>query len=507
MPPTLYLAPTGADAAVLAQGIADDAGAQIESVEGERRTVLDTFDWRLSRGGLALEHVAAGDARHLVLRPKGEASPVASAPVADGPPAAVGDLPDGRLRDRVAPLLDVRALVEAAAYDATVHLVVVRNGDDKAVARAAVDDLGAGQVVVRWLPVRGYDRAGARLARAVEASRCEPTTVDPVDVALERAGRTAGDRGGKLGVTLDPDAPAATGWVTVLRVLLDEVEVNIPGTVADIDTEFLHDLRVAVRRSRSALRHAHDVLPAELLDCFRPELKRLQEITGPARDLDVYVLAADDDFATVPKADRPALEPFRRFLADRRDEAHATLVEALRSDDCLATLVDWRTSLDSLADAIDDEEAGEWGPWPDDAHRPLADVAGHRIKAQHRKLVRAGEAITPESPAVELHDLRKSGKEMRYLLELFGSVRSKKQVAPVIKALKGLQDVLGAFQDTEVQVHALKDWADELAASGGAGAPTLLALGELVERLQQRQATARAAFPKRFARFVAAGRP
>ena len=48
---------------------------------------------------------------------------------------------------------------------------------------------------------------------------------------------------------------------TVLTALLDTLEANVPGTMRDIDTEFLHDLRIAVRRTRSALKLAGDVLP------------------------------------------------------------------------------------------------------------------------------------------------------------------------------------------------------------------------------------------------------
>jgi CHAD domain-containing protein len=505
--PTLHLAPTGADAGVLAAGIAELAGGRVERVRAERRTVLDTFDWRLHRGGFALERVESGDGDQLVLRCWGRATPVVTVPWEGGPPTFAPDLPAGRLRDAVAPLLDVRALLEVTDYDATQHLVVVRNDDDKAVARAAVDDLGAGTVLVRHLPVRGYERAGDRLADAVAASRCEATSIDPLDVALERGGRAAGDQGGRLAVDLDREGPAAAGWLAVLRSLLDEIVANVPGTLAAVDTEFLHDLRVAVRRSRSALRHAHGVLPDELLACFRPALQQLQELTGPSRDLDVYVLAADDDFATVDEADRPALEPFRRFLAERRADAHEELDAALRSDSCRATLDDWGDTLDSLARAVDDEEAGEWGPWPAEAHRDLADITAERIRKQHRKLVKGGRAIDEDSPATALHDLRKRGKELRYLLELFGSPQGAKHTATFVKALKGLQDVLGEFQDTEVQVTALRGWADELATAGGAAAPTMLAMGELIERLQQRQAVARSAFADRFARFLDAGRP
>ena len=64
--------------------------------------------------------------------------------------------------------------------------------------------------------------------------------------------------------------PARLALRTVLLNLLDTLQANVPGTLRDIDTEFLHDLRVAVRRTRSALKLAGDVLPAGLAGPVRP---------------------------------------------------------------------------------------------------------------------------------------------------------------------------------------------------------------------------------------------
>ena len=58
--------------------------------------------------------------------------------------------------------------------------------------------------------------------------------------------------------------PAAEAAATILLRLLDTVEANVAGVLADIDTEFLHDLRVSVRRTRSALKLFGDALTAPL---------------------------------------------------------------------------------------------------------------------------------------------------------------------------------------------------------------------------------------------------
>ena len=66
-------------------------------------------------------------------------------------------------------------------------------------------------------------------------------------------------------------------------------------------------------------------------------------------------------------------------------------------------------------------------------------------------MVKMGTAIDDDSPAEDLHELRKVGKELRYLLEFFASLYPAEVVKPFVKTLKGLQDQLGRFQDREVQ--------------------------------------------------------
>src|SRR4249919_3165204 len=112
--------------------------------------------------------------------------------------------------------------------------------------------------------------------------------------------------------------PARCAMQMVLLRLLDTLEANVPGTVRDIDTEFLHDLRVAVRRSRSAIKLCGDVLAAGVPEAFGGEFKWLGDVTTPIRDLDVYLLGYDEMAAGLLAATPAELEPFHRYLVQRR---------------------------------------------------------------------------------------------------------------------------------------------------------------------------------------------
>ncbi len=113
-------------------------------------------------------------------------------------------------------------------------------------------------------------------------------------------------------------------------------------------------------------------------------------------------------------------------------------------------------------------------------------------------MVKMGRAIDDDKPASDLHELRKIGKELRYLLEFFASLYPAEVVKPMVKSLKGLQDMLGRFQDREVQANSLRELAAEVAEPRA-----LMAMGVLVERFMEEEAAARSEFAERFAAFAA----
>jgi CHAD domain-containing protein len=271
------------------------------------------------------------------------------------------------------------------------------------------------------------------------------------------------------------------------------VEANLPGTLADLDTEFLHDLRVAIRRSRSVLREMKRAFLDDRRQVQADTLRWVQAVTGPTRDLDVQLLEWDDLIAPLPADRRRELVPVRALLVEHRAAAFAELTAALQGGEHAERWAGWRDFLD------DDQGADDDRP---DAARPIRTVAARRVARVYNRMQRMGAAIDDDAPAQDLHDLRKRGKELRYLLELFGSLFPRPVVKPMVSALKGLQDVLGRFQDRAVQAELLLGLGDELAVSEG-GPDALMALGLVVEALHADQDAARAAFAERFERFAA----
>jgi CHAD domain-containing protein len=341
--------------------------------------------------------------------------------------------------------------------------------------------------------VLGYPKPFARVGEVLagELGLAEATE-DVADEAVTALGGIPQGLSGRLDVGLMPGDRADVAAVRILRWLAHAVELNLPGTIEDLDTEFLHDLRVAVRKSRSVLRELAGVFDPDARRTQADALRWVQAVTGPTRDLDVQLLEWDDVAGRVPADRRQHLEPVRTLLASHRQAAYETLVATLQGDEFQRRWSRWRAFL-----------AGDLGPESErpDAALPIRDVAGRRIRKVYKRMVRMGTAIDDDSPPHALHDLRKRGKELRYLLDFFGRLWPSSEVKPLLSSLKGLQDVLGTHQDREVQAVQLRSLAPGLTAVTDGGAEALLAMGSLIDRLEVAQVEARQGFAERFAAF------
>ena len=465
-----------------------------------RRTWLDTFDWRLYRAGLTLEQATARGRVELTLT--GRDGEVLASERLDldgkvGWPSLLTALPPGPLRERLEPVAGVRALLPVARAASRVAELRAVNGDAKTIARLSVDRMsvsfparGLAPARLTLTPVRGYQGQADKAARLLAG--VPGVSVDrgsALDTAMAAAGYRPGELTGKAtAISLSPAMPAATAMAATLTALLDALEANVPGTVRDMDTEFLHDLRIAVRWTRSALKLCGSALPSDVAASFAPEFRWLGDLTTPTRDLDVYLLGFSGMAAGLVGAAETELAPFRDHLLKSRAAAYRQLARGLRSARFARLTAEWRAALASVRASR--------------KRLTVAQLADARIAAAHRKALRAGEPITASSPAESLHNLRKRCKELRYVVEMFGSLHDPAQRWQAVRELKALQDCLGEFQDAEVQRAEIRAFAAQMLADRSAPAETLLAMGEIAAGLAVRQQQARARFDGRFADFA-----
>ncbi len=470
------------------------AGFAIEGQRPVRRTLLDTFDARLHHAGLRLE-MREGPHTELILRGGG---PVPAQVPVEVAPRLATDLPAGPLRARVGPLLDVRALMPVLAMGAREATAVRRNNAGKVVAAVRVYTEGTAgpatsllPLVAEVAPFEGFPAAAeeaGKLLRSLGLSRREG---DAIDALAGHVGVDLGGFSGSPSVAMKPSEPATIAFRRVLANLAETIDANWQGTIDDTDSEFLHDLRVAVRRTRSVLSHARGVLPSDGREYFRAEFGWLGAVTTPQRDLDVYLIEWPSYVAPLGAA-ATELAPVVGHILRRRMAAHVKLVRVLRSARYRAVMTGWRAWIGG---------AVMLGASAKRAEAPIGGVVAARLAKAQEQLVGKGRAIDAESPAESLHELRKDAKKLRYLLECFGGLLPTGPRKTFVQRLKALQDNLGEHQDTEVHTAQLRALSEELHGEPGMTAEVLVAMGRLTEVFDQRRKEARGVFAERFAAY------
>lgn len=460
------------------------------------RTFYDSFDWRLYASGYQLFTEQRAKQISLSLHALHESTKRLKTDI-DQLPKFWEQLPEGLIKQTLAPILEMRALLPQIQIECSQQHIKQLNKDEKTVLRFVVeknrlkiaDSTEPFSSQIHLYPLRGYDKAHKKTVQLIESDlgfvENQPNLLEQ---ALAVNHRKPMDYSSKLNIQLTVDMHSGQSCRLILKDLLAAMLINEEGTCKDIDSEFLHDFRVAIRRTRSALSQLKSLFPSEEIVPFVQAFTHLGEVTSPTRDLDVYLLDFNTYKASLPVSMREDLDPLHTFLQKQQKNAHRTLVGYLSSDDYRNLMDDWQHYLQT--------------PLPDNPYLavPVLKLANTRIWKVYRRVLKEGRAIDAHTEAEALHDLRKTCKKLRYLMEFFQTIYSPKVIKALIKALKGLQDNLGRHQDFEVQAATIKQFAISMAKSG-TPTETLMAMGVLAQGLDQRRQQARDEFSQRFAEF------
>jgi CHAD domain-containing protein len=255
---------------------------------------------------------------------------------------------------------------------------------------------------------------------------------------------------------------AALGEV---RQLLDAWLAHEPGARLGYDPEELHQLRVTARRIDATLSLFKQHLPPALVRA-RKMAKSLLRSLGATRDLDVQLAGLSAYSEDLPEKERLALEPLKERLTIERARARARMLRALDSQAA-------RRWIQTLTAAIEAAPAAN-----DPGAATFASVMPQRVRRRFRRLRKAVRRLRGDSSMDDYHRVRRRAKQLRYALDsglgLYG-----RPADEMLKALRRMQDKLGAYQDA----HTARNHLMALAADPACGLPpaTLFHMGRLAE--------------------------
>ncbi|WP_369135421.1 CHAD domain-containing protein [Modestobacter sp. I12A-02662] len=430
-------------------------------------TYYDTADLRLARARVTLRrrtggsdagwHVklpAAAGARRELHSPAGRA--------ARTPPKAVLEPVLGIVRsapaEQVAALRTRRQVVELRDAEGG---VLAEIADDHVTGTVPSTEPGGAAVVTAWRElevelVDGDEALLAAVAEAVQAAGARPAA-SPSKLARVLADRLAGldgaapagapepatgkkGRKGKKKQQADGGDPGRPAGVVLREVLRDQVAAlqDADLMVRTGQPDAVHQVRVACRRLRSTLAAFRPVLDRAQTDALRQELSEVGAALSGGRDAEValghlraLVAGQPEELVLGPVAARLQQAEIKELQA-----AEGTARTVLSG----AAYLRLRDDLDALvADP----------PLTEHAAAPADEVAREVLARTAKRLRRAvSGAMDTDDPAA-LHEVRKAAKRVRYSAEAVVPVLGE-PVAELVDALKDVQDVLGALQDTVV---------------------------------------------------------
>jgi inorganic triphosphatase YgiF len=460
----------------------------------------DTPDRLLDRNGLSLRVRRSGKRHVQTLKRSGSGDPLArdewEVALPDGtldlallPLAEIGEplasLSAGqlvpvfatRIRRRLRRLDYAGALIEIAFDDGTIEVgenslpvseveLELKEGEAAVLYEfgLAMLDVAPLQVATQSKSARGYGLAFSRLPRAVKAKPVEFGAHDNADAAI--------------------------------AAILGNTYKQLLGNLAPVATrsgpEGVHQMRVSLRRLRSAL----SVLKREVASpAFEPigrEAKRLGHVLGPARNWDVFITQTVPDIEAEGLGDaglsvlRKAAEPFQAVSYGAIEErlANPQTSRFLLSFGALIERRGWRGGLPSEAMAVLAE--------------PASDFAERVLARTHRQALKRGRHFGSLAPEAR-HQLRLALKKLRYTAEFFLPLHDGGAARKYLGRLSRLQEALGLANDAATTQHLIAD------LRGGKARPELHFAAGAVHGWQSRQTIeAGRKLKRRWRRFEAA---
>ncbi len=273
-------------------------------------------------------------------------------------------------------------------------------------------------------------------------------------------------------VALPPGATVDDAFRTVVRAALAQVEANASGVLHSLDLEFVHQMRVGMRRLRSTFIAFRAAIPSAASSGIRRELRGATQALGAARDWDVLCESLSAARST-RFPERASLEALLRRVALRRAASVRRARRAINTAEFRRALMRTQRWLEST-------------PWRENIPAgvltaPVAPLARRALKRLFRKALACGENAAALR-GDDLHQLRIRIKRLRYACEFFASLYTRRRAHSFLRRLQRIQDTLGELNDLAVAERLL----DAVSAAAPEARPATARLRDRRERSERR---------------------
>lgn len=259
------------------------------------------------------------------------------------------------------------------------------------------------------------------------------------------------------------------GFALITRQCLRQIRANEAGLKFSSDPEFVHQIRVGLRRLRSALSLFKPWIP--LPQALAHDLRWLGQRLGAVRDAEVlaHTTLPALALACAGVEDLGKLQDAAAGLAQKRRRKAVQALDSERYQGLLIGLERWLKRRGWRADS----------PRPEELGMPLEAAAQAMLTLRSQKLSQQIQSLPDPARAEDWHRLRIAVKKLRYAHGFFQSFAVARAAGQPTQ-LSALQDLLGQFNDADVGRELL------LHLDPKQGRPAAFASGVLWAQSQQR---------------------
>jgi len=463
------------------------------TVNKENRRYYDSVDWRLLRQNLCLYHAE----KQLHLGNLNYNLTIANFPFENLPQTLfVKELPASSLKNRLKPIIDVRALIHQLSEKCTAQEIYLLNTDDKRVVRLCfrrsilLRDQKESPLnqTLQVNPIRGYEKESEMAQEIIRDFGIESLSDSLFRRLIGTAGIKPERHSSKIKFDFQDTIPIGEALQKIFIQFAEVMKRNEAGIRKDIDIEFLHDFRVAVRRTRSLMSQAKSIIPAREGAYFKIKFADLQKKTNNLRDLDVFLLKEQPFKKILPVSLKKSLDSLFDDIRQQRRNAQQNVAELLVSKEYREMMKEWSHFL----------RAGQLLSHPE-AKTPVVRFAKKVIRKRlKRVLLEMNNLIIGSPQDGQIHALRIEAKKLRYLLEFFSSIFPVQEMNEIVDHLKGVQDLLGSYNDLVIQSRDLEKRLSELNFSNKTASRTAAAFGGLLTHFTQEKVAIKKQLKKTF---------
>ncbi len=347
------------------------------------------------------------------------------------------------LRAKLAPVFSTsfeRSSLRLAFADGSLAELCLDSGEIRsgrrtsAISEAEIELLAGSPARLYELALELAERVPLRLGQASKAER---------GYALALAAPARPVKADHL--QLDGQGGVGAAFAIVVHSCMAHLQANETGFIGGRDPEYLHQIRVALRRLRACFSLFRAVIPQPVFAPIANQLRGQSAALGKARDWDVFVhemLRALRE----QRADESAVLVFERRCV-RLGRSHLRAAQGAVASGAWQRL--WLELGRLLAE-------GAWMHENAALALPLADFAAGVLQQRAATLSKRGKRLQ-ELDAAGRHRLRIAAKKLRYATEFFAALYPRRRVRPYVQSLAAMQDVLGGLNDAATLLRLLPE--------------------------------------------------